>query len=78
MWLKLNKYRGINVNILEDKVNDFMRLIEQKRISKLSRGSIRAQNGHYMSNLEWEKVKRSQKSLLEKVSKAFYPEKYKA
>ncbi len=63
-------------NILNKLVTDLLNSIERRRISRLSRGSVRAQNGYYMSDAEWEKLKEGQEKRLHRVSMALYPEKY--
>lgn len=70
--------KDLNVDVLEYRLKELYGSVDQRRISKLSRGSIRAQNGYYINELEWKKLRSEQRDRLARVSEAFYPEKYKA
>ncbi|MEW7986828.1 MAG: hypothetical protein AB2805_04945 [Candidatus Thiodiazotropha sp.] len=63
-------------NIIKIKIIEILDAIEKRRTSRLSRGSVRAQNGKTLTDRAWKKLQDSHPSRLERVSSAFYPEKY--
>lgn len=65
----------MNKSLIE-KVSALKDSIERKRIRRLSRGSVRAQNGFYNSEKKWKLLKETQSDRLARISKAYYPEKY--
>ena len=50
--------------------------IEERRIAKRARGSVRMQRNHIRTERQWRELRDAQPRRIKEISQAFYPEKY--